>query len=317
MTISSQNALQVHPDQTYLIMYVGGFGGEFMAYWLSQHPGCIKSHAISLQNNRYVHLFDRDFEITASSTCQDRLFLNAHPDIEHIQVARSTDSQNHCYISYADPAYKKSVSLLSWRPINLLNRCYLSCADPAYRKFFFLMSWIKQRLFKFSIYPRNSAVDTSDVTRWYSHPLRQFTDQDFLDKFSKYINYRNWFYQFELDSFNADAGNLDMLTRANKEFRYFEVGHPEYDHLFTINLDLLMFDNSANEHKRICEYFGIDYSQAELLIEPMSQYHQCNLDLYSRYIDLPIDKFIGMSKEQAWPYVAAALDMRHAESVIV
>jgi hypothetical protein len=78
-----------------------------------------------------------------------------------------------------------------------------------------------------------------------------------------------------------------------------------------------MFDGSQDEHQRMCEHFGIDYKQAHTMLTRMYLYHQRNLALYKQYINVPIDDFIGMSREQAWPHIAGALAQCHAEPVIV
>lgn len=283
--------LEVRPELTHLIIYPGGFGGEFMAYWLGQHPGSVKSRAIPLRNNRYVLLFDHDFKINANSDCQDRLFLITHPD-------------------------RGSVSF-NGVPADVLNRCYLSCKDPAYRKFFFLLSWIKQRLFKFPIDRNYTKMFKTETLQWGHHIMRKFTPEHPLSEFLKYNNNRDWLYESELESFKANKPNVDIMTRAQEEYVYCEVGHREYHDLFTIHIDQLMFESSQAEHERMCVHFGIDYAQAQHMAHRMSQYHQGNLDLYSRYINIPIDEFIGLSREAAWPYIASALAQCHAEPVII
>jgi hypothetical protein len=277
----------VRPDLIYLIIYPGGYGGEFMAYWLSRHPGCVKSRVIPLKNNRYVWLFDHEIELDPASTCKDRLFLITHPD-------SGTRSFNGV-------------------PGDQLNRCYLSCKNPAYRKFFFLLSWLKQRLFKFPIITEFDEL-CSESEGWRYHPMRQFTDDRPLNEFQAYIQYREWFYQCELDSFKNRQPNLDMLSRARAEYQYSGIPQYEYTNLFTIHIDQLMFDGDQSEHKRMCEHFGIDYESAHEMMTAMYLYHQRNLAVYRRYVDVPIDDFIDMSYEQAWPLVEQAVLRRHNES---
>jgi hypothetical protein len=48
-----------HPDHTYTLSYPGGFGGEFLCYWLNQHSGCVPIPITNLSNNRYVINFDK------------------------------------------------------------------------------------------------------------------------------------------------------------------------------------------------------------------------------------------------------------------
>jgi hypothetical protein len=147
--------------------------------------------------------------------------------------------------------------------------------------------------------------------------MQQFTNDTMLNEFLKYIDHREWLYEHELDSFKSNQPNLDPLKRAQAEYMYCELDLSEFQSLFTINIDRLMFDGSQDEHQRMCEHFGIDYEQAHTMIAPMDQYHQRNLALYKQYIDMPIDDFIGMSLEQSWPWVAKALEQCHAEPVSI
>jgi hypothetical protein len=48
-----------HPDHTYVLIYPGGYGGEFLCYWLGQHAGCLPVPTTALPSNRYAVNFDQ------------------------------------------------------------------------------------------------------------------------------------------------------------------------------------------------------------------------------------------------------------------
>lgn len=275
----------VKPDRAHLLIYQGGHCGEFIGYWLSQHPGCISAVAETLPNNRYVHRFTQKFVIsTAMSTARDEhLFLLAHPGAE-----------------------PKDATTFNGIPMSdIQQHSYISCSD-AYKKFFFLLMWIKMRLYKFSISTAAAAAGS-----WPAHISRQFDDVRTVQKFIQYIDGRNWFYQFELDSFKQDLPNTPVMNRAQQEFKYYSLP-TEHEHLHRINLDELMFGDVAQEHRRMCEYYGLDYELSQPLTAVIQQYHAKNLQIAQRLLDIPLSEFLALSHKDAWPVVERVLDRCHS-----
>lgn len=286
MILNSQITV-VKPSQAHLIVYGGGYGGEFIGHWLSQHQCCIPAQALPLANNRYVNTYNRKFKISDSdATTNDLLFLLSHPGNRP----------------------KDEATTFNGIPVtDIQNISYIDCSQP-YKKFFFLMMWLKMRLYKFSL------VHTS--TPWHAHIFRQFNSPDHHAQFRQYINGRDWCYQFEITSFINNEPNAPVIDRIQIDYADCELPRlPEYQDVFVIDLDQLLFGNSDQEHQRLCNYYGMPYTPA--LTADIEAYHQRNLDLYSRYINIPIDEFIGLSQEAAWPYVAGALTQYHSEPVIV
>lgn len=70
--------LLVHPKSVWLLVYPGGYCGEFIAWWLGLHPGCIHTGTRNVGKNRYVgqHKFNY---VYSDAGCKDFLFLTAHP----------------------------------------------------------------------------------------------------------------------------------------------------------------------------------------------------------------------------------------------
>lgn len=275
----------VSPKLTHLLIYPGGYCGEFIGYWLSQHPGCMPAVAESLPNNRYVHRFNQTFIVSTAlaHTSQDRLFLLAHPP--------------------GDP--KDAVTFNGIPQSAITNQSFIWCSGT-YKKFFFLLMWVKMRLYKFSL----SAINAETGT-WPAHIARQFTDTHTGEDFQNYIQGRNWFYQFELDSFKRDQVNTPVLDRAQREFKYYNLA-TKYENWPKINLDELMFGNVEHEHQRICEYYGLDYELSRPMTPMIQQYHQRNLDVAQRFLQIPVNEFIKLSNQDAWPHIESAVIQAHS-----
>lgn len=65
-----------HPDHTYVLIYPGGYGGEFLCHWLGQHSGCVPVPTTVLPNNRYTINFDQIRIHPRAET--SKLFLPGH-----------------------------------------------------------------------------------------------------------------------------------------------------------------------------------------------------------------------------------------------
>ena len=272
----------VRPESAYLLIYPGGFGGEFMAYWLSQHPGCVPSTVKQLKNNRYVHILNNTFEFSPKGTGR-KLFLITHP---YCQLNLQSDNRSFSGIVFDDPAQK----------------AFVTCADE-HKKFFFVLMWLKMRLFRFTVDRYRSG---SPKSGWAQHLAPQFDQDHTLENFKHYINQRPWFYQFEFDSWRDHKENIPVINRIQNEYQYWFLPL-NYQSLFNINLSELMFGDSESEHARVCQHFGIDYDSSQHLMSMMQQYHQRNIVLAERYLKMPIDDFVALSNEQAQPVVQQAL----------
>ena len=272
----------VRPESSYLLIYPGGFGGEFMAYWLSQHPGCIPSTVRQLKNNRYVHILNNTFEFSPKGTDR-KLFLITHP---YSQDNVQSDSRSFSGIVFDNPAQK----------------AFITCADE-HKKFFFVLMWLKMRLFRYTLDRYRSG---SPKSGWGQHLAPQFDQEHTLENFKHYLNQRPWFYQFEFDSWRNGQENVPVVNRLQHEYQYWFLPL-NYQSLFNINLSELMFGDSESEHARVCQHFGIDYDSSQHLMSMMQQYHQRNIVLAERYLKMPIDDFVALSNEQAQPVAQQAL----------
>ena len=277
--------IAVNPNYVHLLIYPGGYCGEFIGYWLSQHPGCIPAQVQSLMNNRYIHTFNDKFVISTAlaTTTDDRLFLLAH--------------------SGGDPKNDTTFNGILKSDIN--SHSEITCSTP-FKKFFFLMMWLKMRLYKF----------LAGTGQWNTNILSQFNDTHTYADFQNYIDHRDWFYQFEIDSFKQDKPNLDIITRAHNEYLFYNLLPPEPVSK-TINLDELMFGDVEKEHQRICEQYELDYDLAQPLTWSMRMYHQRNLRLAQRYLDIPIEQLLAIDYDDAWLVIKQAIMRCYTEPSLV
>jgi hypothetical protein len=285
MAVHKPQLIAVRPDNVHLLIYLGGYGGEFIGYWLSQHPGCVPAIAESLPKNRYVHRFTQKFVISTAlaTTSDDHVFFLSHPD-----------------------GKPKDATTFNGIAINQIQDHSFIWCSHAYKKFFFLLQWIKMRLYKFNM------MDIDTLGKWPSHIMNQFDQHHTLADFRKYINNRSWFYQFELNSFRAGQTLSAVLDQADIEYHYYHL-MDQCDHLPRINLDQLMFGNTAQEHQRICEHFKLDYELAQPLTQSIQAYHQRNIEVAEKYLHMSVAQLLDLSDGKAWPVVEQALLRRHAE----
>ncbi len=254
-----------------------------MAYWLSQHPGCIPSTVKQLKNNRYVHILNNTFEFSPKGTDR-KLFLITHP---YCQRNLQSDNRSFSGIVFADPAQK----------------AFITCADE-HKKFFFVLMWLKMRLFRFTV---ERYLPSAPESGWAQHLSSQFDqDHDTVENFKHYINGREWFYQFEVDSWRDHKENIPVINRIQNEYQHWFLPL-DYQSLFNIDLSELMFGDSESEHARVCQHFGIDYDSSQHLVSMMQQYHDRNVSMAERYLKMPIDEFIALSTVDAQPVIQQAL----------
>jgi len=142
-----------HPDHTYTLSYPGGFGGEFLCYWLGQHSGCVPVPTTNLHNNRYVINFDK---------------IRLHPRAEKLKLFLP----GHNMITGA--AKNKFVP-------TSLNRIIGVRTSSSFQKFYFVLFAIKTILYKYSHeIPLNSATP-EQMLKFFSaiHPRTEFYHYEF------------------------------------------------------------------------------------------------------------------------------------------
>jgi hypothetical protein len=103
--------LVVNPKSVFLIVYPGGYCGEFLAWWLSQHPGCVATQHYKIGKNRYSGRHPYNYILDETGT-QDKLFLTGHwpSNISKNGVVVSDPAQ-HIYL-YATEKYHRFFNYL-------------------------------------------------------------------------------------------------------------------------------------------------------------------------------------------------------------
>jgi hypothetical protein len=142
-----------HPDHTYTLIYTGGYGGEFLCYWLGQHPGCLSVPTTELPNNRYATNFNQ---------------IRMHPRAAELKLFLP----GHNMITGA--AKNKFAPTSSDRIIGVH-------ASSAFQKFYFALFTIKTILYK---YHRSMAwfpAPPEQMLKFFSaiHPRVEFYHHEF------------------------------------------------------------------------------------------------------------------------------------------
>ena len=142
-----------HPDYTYTLSYPGGYGGEFLCYWLGQHSGAIAVPITNLSNNRYVINFNK---------------IRLHPRAKELKLFLP----GHNMITGA--AKNKFVPTSSDRIIGVRS-------SKDFQKFYFVLFAIKTILYKYSHeIPLNSSTPEQRLGFFSAiHPRTEFYHHEF------------------------------------------------------------------------------------------------------------------------------------------
>lgn len=198
-----------HPDHTYVLTYPGGFGGEFLCYWLGQHAGCVPVPITNLHNNRYVINFDQ-IKLHPRAT-QSKLFLPGHNMI-------------------TNAAKNKFVPTSADRIIGVR-------ASGAFQKFYFVLFAIKTILYKYSYATPLSSSTPEQMLEFFSaiRPRAEFYHHEFdawmsnqpMPDIELYLHERfNIACRAEIETttnFNIDLDQLFFGTLLGKTTEYVRV----------------------------------------------------------------------------------------------
>lgn len=91
--------LWVDPKSVFLLVYTGGYCGEFLAWWLGQHPGCLRTQISSVGKNRYIGEHKHNYVLNEAGI-KDRLFLTGHRPFKPSKAGTLVfDSHQHIYLT--------------------------------------------------------------------------------------------------------------------------------------------------------------------------------------------------------------------------
>ena len=267
-----------HPDHTYVLIYPGGYGGEFLCYWLGQHSGCISTPTNFLPNNRYVTQFDQ-IKIHPRATAL-KLFLPGHNQTTHA-------AKNGFVPTDVDRVIGTSVT-------------------ARYQKFYFLLFALKTLLVKYGINNMMEHVSLDQHLQFLSvvHPRTDF----YFDEFTEWAATQSVPSMDQLleRRFKQGCNHLlerrikQLCTGASSEIDLVKVNGAR----FCINLDQLFFGSFVDrvaEYQRLCDHIGIVSNT--VLLHQLEQYHAKNLDLVSSVTEMPVLDFVALSNKEAWSVI--------------
>lgn len=176
----------------FVLEYSGGRCGEFLAWWLGQHPGCVPTGIVCVGNNRWVTSANYAYEFDNSGT-QNLLFLTAHVNINgpartkvDIEVA---DIDQRIFLK-SQGKYVRFYYMLFWlktgmfaHPWHQMPRHYFANLDEQQRcQDFFKRPWITWKEIEFW---KNTGgvLEWSDELKnnWDAH-VRETTSKNFFTK---------------------------------------------------------------------------------------------------------------------------------------
>lgn len=258
-----------HPDHTYVLIYPGGHGGEFLCYWLGQHSGCIPTPTNFLVNNRYVTQFDQIKIHPRAPTL--KLFLPGHNQATHA-------AKNGFVPTDVNQVIGISVS-------------------ARYQKFYFLLFALKTLLVKYSTNNMMEHVSLDQHLQFLSvvHPRTDFYYDELIE----------WQATQSVPSMDQllERRFRQLCTRVSSEFSRVSVNGAR----FCINLDNLFFGSfvdQAAEYQRVCNH--ISTMPDPELLNQLDQYHLRNIDLITNATQMSVLEFVALSNDQAWPAILEA-----------
>lgn len=270
-----------HPDHTYVLIYPGGYGGEFLCYWLGQHAGCISTPTNFLPNNRYLTRFDQ---------------INIHPRAPALKLFLPGHNQT------------THAAKNGFVPTDI-DRVIGTSVTARYQKFYFLLFALKTWLVKYSTNNMIEHVSLEQHLQFLSvvHPRTDF----YFDEFTE------WEATQSVPSMNQllerrfkQACNHLLERRVMQSCTEMssEIGRVSViGARFCIDLDQLFFGtfvDRAAEYQRLCDHIGTVPTTA--LLHQLDQYHANNLDLVSSVTGMPVLDFVALSNNEAWPVIQQA-----------
>jgi hypothetical protein len=262
--------LLVHPDSTKLIVYPGGYCGEFLAWWLSLHPGCIKIGHRNIGNNRYSGQHKYNYVYSKQGT-KDLLFLTAHPGQNVVSK-----------IGVAVPHYEQHIILY---------------ASKRTHRFYFLLYLIKTVFYKYTV---------------AQPPMWLFKSPDHWPNFvQNYLNGRIEFTGTEIECWEQGIpckNSTDIVVDAWCGYKFCVNPHgiQEFD------IDGLFIGNYARAYDDLCSRFHI--TPQDKFNHHIPEYHQRNVALVEKYINMPLDIFLDLDDESAMPIITQSMLTRSKES---
>ena len=210
--------LKVHPKSVFVLEYSGGRCGEFLGWWLGQHPGCVPTDILCIGNNRWVTSANYTYEFDNSGT-QNLLFLTAHVNI------------------YGPTRTKVDIEIA-----DIDQRIFLK-SQGKYVRFYYMLFWIKTGLFAF---------------HWDRLPSYFFDDPNELqqcrDFFKKpWITWK----EIEFWKNTGGTLDLSKELKNNWDMHVCDITNQNF-FTKSIDIDCLFFQDPNKEYLNICALTSLE-----------------------------------------------------------
>ena len=255
--------LLVHPKSVWLIVYPGGYCGEFIAWWLGLHPHCIQTGNRGVGHNRYIGTHSYNY-VYSEQGSKDLLFLTTHPNSGGVSkigfVVSDTDQHMTFY------------------------------AGKRTHRFYFLLYLIKTVFYKHTVaHPPLGSFESSK--QW----------EDFVQN---YLKGRVEFTGTEIECWLQGVHYKDtpgVVADAWRKARIWPKGQGPRNY----NIDGLFFGDYAQSYADLCSRFGI--IPQDRLNHYIPEYHQRNVALVEKYIDMPLQEFLDLDDDTAMAIITHAM----------
>lgn len=220
--------LKIHPKSVFLIVYPGGHCGEFLAWWMGLHPGCVRTQIREVDSNRYIWQPSYRYELSEQGT-RDKLFLTTHPG----------NTTSKC--GFAVPDFQQHISLYS---------------NARYRHFFYYLFLFKTYFFKYRISDHN--VPGFFTTQQWQEFLKYLGPRDSFYYYeaeswinNSYTNVRDFVY-LKWDVINAPGDSSVQFRFDVGEMFFGDTERESQKLLRSLDIDVSpkLFDYLREYHRR-------------------------------------------------------------------
>lgn len=258
---------QVRPENIYILMYIGGCGGEFLSQFVSQHSGFVKAkHNIGPANG--YHLYYDPPVVLNSNAGDSKAVFPAHPFEDRSKPNKPKDG----IIIPSEATWIAAI------------------CDTRYKRFFFLLFCIKTVL---------KRMATADVSAEFSEEIahryrRAWYYQYELDAWRNNNTIPN-FREHMQRSYNLGIQGNMVIDKQN--------GKLHYD--YSVDIGQLFFEDFNTEYAKLVNILGTDPllgAQAAV-----ADYHARNVALVEHYTGQNHQLLITGTDSQAWEIIYPVL----------
>jgi hypothetical protein len=258
---------QVRPENIYVLMYSGGFGGEFLTQLISQHPGFVTAkHKINLANG-YHSYYDPPIQVDTNGNNLKAVFP-AHP-----------------YEDRSKPSKPYDGIIIPPDAVRIAGVC-----DTRYKRFFFLLFCLKTML---------KRMATADVGAEFSEEISHRYRRDW------YYQYEldNWRNDKTIPDFREHAQQVYKLGVQGNLANDRRKGKLYYD--YSVDIGKLFFEDFESEYANLLDVFGTQaIPEAHAAV---ADYHARNIALVEYHTGVNYQDLITGTDSQVWEIIYPVL----------